>query len=139
MSRAPAGMMVGIYALAVGILMFGFWGTLLLTGQVPELQERPRELAFHLTAELGTAFVLLLAGGAVLKGGRWARSLTPLALGMLLYTVVNSAGFYAQQGNLPMVVLFAVLIGLTALSIVSLSRQAKLGRSQLPSVRQSGS
>ncbi|MFP4345070.1 MAG: hypothetical protein ACLFU8_10285 [Anaerolineales bacterium] len=71
---------------------------LLATGNVPELETEPLAIAFHLAAELATAVALLFAGVGLLRRARWATSVTRLALGMLLYTVINSAGYFAEQG-----------------------------------------
>ncbi|MFQ6012115.1 MAG: hypothetical protein ACE5LS_00505 [Thermoplasmata archaeon] len=87
---------------------------------MPELQEAPREIAFHLAAEFATAILLVVVGAALLLGTQRARILSPLALGMLLYTVVNSAGFYAQRDNLGMVTMFMALVVLTVMAIALL-------------------
>lgn len=42
-------------------------------------------------------------------GRPWARRPLPVALGLLLYTTINSAGYYAQSGEAPVVAMFAVL------------------------------
>ena len=103
------------YAIAVGLLMGGMWSVLLATGQVPELQTAPIEIGLHLAAEGLTAAALLVAGVGLLRTRRWATSMFALALGMLLYTVVNSAGYYGQLGEWAMVGFFAVLGVLTVM------------------------
>jgi hypothetical protein len=55
------------------------------------------------------------AGVRALRGRRWSHRPAPLAWGLLLYAVVNAAGFYAQTGNLVMVATFGVLAGTTLL------------------------
>jgi hypothetical protein len=45
----------------------------------------------------------MASGAGFLRGKGWARILSPFALGMLLYTIVVSPGYYAQLGNSPMV------------------------------------
>lgn len=93
----------------VGILMIGFWSMLFLTGQIPEGETGPVELGYHLAAELLTASVLVTAGVGRQLQRRWARRLSPVALGMLGYTVINSAGYYAQSGEISMVAMFTLL------------------------------
>ncbi len=99
----------GIFALAVGILMFGQWAVALATGGVPELQTAPMAIGFHLAAEVLTALALILSGLALLKKRTWGRTLFLVAGGMLLYSVINSPGYFAQRGQWIAVGMFAVL------------------------------
>jgi hypothetical protein len=118
------------YALAVGILIIGQWTYFLLSGQVPELASEPLRIAFHLAAELATALALIVAGAGLLREARgaasgdardpvWARSLAVLALGMLIYTLIQSPGYFAQQESWAPVAMFGVLL---ILALVSLAR-----------------
>ena len=52
----------------------------------------------------------------------WARGLTLLGLGMLVYTVIVSPGYYVHLGNLPMVGMFAALLALALAVVRSLIR-----------------
>ncbi|MCU4718732.1 hypothetical protein [Halapricum hydrolyticum] len=97
------------YTLVVGTFMLGFWIVLLVAGDIPELTTAPYEIAYHLLAEFLTAVALLASGIGLLGGRSLARRLYPVALGLLLYTVVNSAGYYAQLGDVAMVGMFTVL------------------------------
>jgi hypothetical protein len=99
----------GIFALVVGILMFGQWALSLATGRVPELQTAPLAIGFHLAAEVLTALALLLSGLAILKKIAWGRTLFLVAGGMVLYSAINSPGYFAQRGQWPVVGMFAVV------------------------------
>ncbi len=112
------GLIAG-YAILVGVFMIGFWGFLVATGQA-ELKERPWDMRLHLAAEFGTAALLITAGTGALLGLAGVSVLAPVALGMLLYTVINSPGFYAGKRNWPMVSMFGVLAALTTAAIVAL-------------------
>jgi len=46
--------------------------------------------------------------------------LSAVSLGMLLYSVINSPGKYAQENNLPMVVIFTIITILTVVAIITL-------------------
>ena len=102
---------VALFMIIVGALMVGMWGVLLATGQVlvPGSKQTPVEIAFHLGAEMTTAALLLLAGIAILRAHRLASLITAMALGLLLYSVLNSPGFYAARGDFSMVAMFAIL------------------------------
>lgn len=99
-----------VIALAIGLLMVGQWVFFLLSGQVPELKTEPRAIRFHLAAEFLTAGALVAAGLGLLLGAGWGRSLYLVAAGMLLYTLVNSPGYFAQRGQWALVGMFAVLL-----------------------------
>lgn len=106
------------YGILVGLLMIGQWLLFLVTGQVPELQSEPWRIYFHLAAEFVTAAGLIFSGVALLRGLVWARATYLVAAGMLLYSVIASPGYFAQQGQWAMVAMFAVLLVLALVSIV---------------------
>ena len=115
---------VSAFSLVVGVFMFAFWVMLVASNQIlPE--QIPYAISFHLAGEFGTAAMLIISGVGLLKGKGWAKILSPLALGMLLYTVVVSPGYYAQLGETPMVVMFLVLIALTLAAIAGVFRICK--------------
>jgi hypothetical protein len=96
--------------------MIGLWTLLLATGQVPELEAGQRDILFHLVAELLAATALLVAGSAVLRRHALGPTLSAFALGALLYTSVNSSGYYADSGDWAAVGMFGIL-ALCALSL----------------------
>lgn len=98
------------FQIAAGVAMIGLWSMLLVTRQVPEIPAGDRGIWFHLAAEVLTAVLLATAGVWQLAGGSdMARALSALALGALLYTAVNSAGYYADREDWRTVGLFSVL------------------------------
>ena len=107
-----------IFALIVGAGMIGQWIFFLVTGQVPELQTEPLRIRFHLAAEFATAIALLAGGVALLTGQSWGQWLYLLAMGMLLYTVIVSPGYFAEKGQWAFVGMFAVVLLLALVSIV---------------------
>ena len=114
----------GWYSIVVGFLMLAQWSFFLAAGQVPEVQTAPVALAFHLAAEAATALGLIVAGVGVLQRRPWGRTAAYIAFGMLIYTVIVSPGYFAQQGVWPLVVMFVVLLGLALLSIRQLAHPA---------------
>lgn len=103
----------GWYGITVGLLMFTMWGFFLATGQVPELQTEPFRISFHLAGEFLTALILFIGGFGLLKNYKRATTIYFFGAGMLLYSLIVSPGYYAQQGQWAFVVLFSVLIILT--------------------------
>ncbi len=108
------------FALLAGALMIGFWLFFLAKDMVPELATEPIRIRFHIAGEFITAIALLIGGVGLLAGLSWSPWFTIFALGMLLYTVIVSPGYYAQQGKWSMVGLFAILFVLALVSVALL-------------------
>ena len=106
-----------IFELVVGAGMIGQWLFFLATGQVPELKTEPLRIRFHLAAEFTTAIALLVGGIALLTDQTWARWFYLLAVGMLLYTVIVSPGYFAEKGQWAFVGMFAVVLILALVSL----------------------
>ena len=113
------------YGLAVGVLMFGQWTFFIAAGQVPELQTEPYRIAFHLVAEAVTAVLLLVGGVGLLRARSWARDVSLLGHGLLVYTAIVSPGYFAQTGEWPLVAMFGVVLVLTFVSIGRLVRSVE--------------
>lgn len=93
------------------------WIFFLVTGKVTELETTVLAISFHLVAVLATAITLIFAGIGLLRRSSRPLLVTMLALGMLLYTIINSAGYFAEQGVWIMVGLFGVLLILTLCAV----------------------
>ena len=112
-----------IYAVVVGSLIAAQWTRTLFARQLPKHDEAfsvrgALELAFHWFAEAITAALLLASGAGLLCGAEWPTWLFPLSLGMLLYTLINSPGFFAQRRNWRMVGFFGLLLAGTVAALV---------------------
>jgi hypothetical protein len=112
-----------IFAMVVGAAMAGQWSLTILRGEVPSLEDdavagRGRvEMVFHWAAEFLTAFGLLAGGLGLLAGWGWAHPLYLIAMGMLLYSLVNSPGYFAQLGQWRVVGVFALMLVLALVSV----------------------
>ena len=107
-----------LYAIVVGLLIFGQWAFFLITRQVPELKTERVRVLFHIADEFLTAAVLIASGVGLLMQQAWALALYLVAAGMLLYTVIVSAGYFAQKRVWPIVIMFTVLLILTVISLI---------------------
>lgn len=112
----------GWFSTVAGLFMLSVWGFFLAAGQVPELQTAPFEIGFHLAGEFATALVLIIGGLAILSGRSWGRLVSLAALGMLIYSVVVSPGYFAQRGNWLFVAVFALLLILALTAVGNLFR-----------------
>ena len=104
--------------------MIGQWIFTLARKQVagpeagPNLGRGQIEMRFHWAAELVTAVSLLVAGFSVLLDYPWALNLYLVSIGMLVYTTINSSGYFAQKGEWRMVGVFGLLFMLCIISLV---------------------
>lgn len=113
------------FAILVGISMLGLWTMLLITSQVPELVTNPFSIAFHLAAEFIAASFLILGGVMLYRKHLLGEKIYLVSVGMLIYTVINSSGYYAESGDWSFVAMFAVLLVLAAISLTGLLRESK--------------
>ncbi|MEJ2252274.1 MAG: hypothetical protein P8Y70_19270 [Candidatus Lokiarchaeota archaeon] len=107
----------GIYAIIIGIGIIGLWIMLLLTKQVPELKTEPTAIKFHITAEIIMGILSLLSGIFLLTNLSWAPFLFILAMGLVIYAVINSAGYYGQKKQWAFVLMFGIIL-ITSVSLV---------------------
>ena len=87
------------FAVLVGLSMIAIWIMLLITNQVSELVTSPLTITFHLIAEFVTGISLIVGGIALYGKHVLGVKIYLVSLGMLLYTVINSSGYYAQRGD----------------------------------------
>ncbi len=109
-----------VYCLFMGISMFGIWVMFYLTGGIPEIYSKPIELGFHIAAEIITAIILIISGIGLLIRKNWSYEIYLLSMGMLVYTLIMSPGYFAQKGELAFVAMFSVFI-VIALILISLA------------------
>ena len=107
-----------ILAIVVGLGMIVQWTLSLARGHVPELATEPIRIRFHLAAEALTALALVGSGIGLLAGCAICRRLYLIAAGMLIYTVIVSPGYFAQQGNWAMPAMFGVILVLVLASLL---------------------
>ena len=110
----------GIYAIIIGIGIITLWVMLLRTYQVPELNSEPIAIKFHITAEMTMGIVSLISGIFLLIGFSWALYFFILAMGLIIYAVINSAGYYGQRKKWSFVIMFGIIL-ITSVSLVLLN------------------
>jgi len=107
-----------IFSIAVGISMVLMWIMFYITGSIPELETEPARIGMHLSAEFITAIALIIAGWGLLTRKSWARPIYFLATGALIYTMIQSPGYFMQSGETGFVAMFAVFIILAVIFLV---------------------
>ena len=105
---------IGVYSLAIGVAVIALW-LIILSGS--SMAEGKLEQSFHLASEFLMATFLIVSGILVLSRKHPGRLFNMAALGMLIYSVLNAAGYYGAQGNTTLMIMFIVI---TVVSIVIL-------------------
>ena len=108
-----------VYSIVVGISILALWIMLFLTGQIPELETELFRISFHIFSELLLAIILVISGIGLLRKSKTAEKLFLLAMGLLLYSVINAAGYYGQNGDYTMVIMFSVVCFASVFFLVS--------------------
>ena len=111
------------YGISVGSLIILQWIFFLFTKSVPQLETVPWEIGLHISAELLLALMLFTGGIAALKSIRWGEKVLLVALGMAIYSEINSPGYFAQLGQWALVAMFALLLFCAVWSVLLLLKK----------------
>jgi hypothetical protein len=98
------------YGIGVGTLIILQWIFFVATSAISEIQRTPWAIGFHLMAELLLASSLMISGIATLRLKPWGEKVLLVALGMAIYSEINSPGYFAQLGQWALVGMFALLL-----------------------------
>jgi len=108
--------------------MILMWSFFVLAGMIPEFQTTPYSISLHLIGEGTTAILLILGGIGLIKKTKWPLHIHLISMGMLIYTVIVSPGYYLDLGQIYIPILFAVLLIFTViLTILMFIKIEKLG------------
>ena len=117
------------YCIIVGISMLSIWIMLFVTGAIPELETEPLRIIMHMVAEFLTAILLISSGLGLLKQRTWGYNCYLLSTGALIYTLIQSPGYYMELEELLIVIMFAILFIITlTLLLISLSKRKEYSR-----------
>lgn len=100
-----------VYSIVIGISVLGMWSMIIMTGGITE---GPVEISFHLASEFLMAILLLISGIGLLSGKMYGRKLFLISNGMLIYSVLNAAGYYGQSGDIAMTIMFSAIFTISS-------------------------
>ncbi|RLE01620.1 MAG: hypothetical protein DRJ13_06680 [Bacteroidetes bacterium] len=104
-----------IYLLTVGVSVLILWTIILSSG---EIVEGPIEFSFHLFSEILMAVTCILAGMIFLRNRSSSRKMCIAGHSLIIYSVLNAAGYYAQTGSYAMPVVFIALFLISMIFVV---------------------
>ena len=114
---------IGLYSIFLGVSVLIMWIFILLT---EPLQEGKKEMVFHLFSELIMAVLCITSGFILLKKGK--KYLNIAAHAMIIYSVINAAGYYIQRGDQLMTTFFVILFLISILILTILMYEFHSGR-----------
>jgi hypothetical protein len=114
---------IALYSLVLGIAILGVWSVILIHGEIPEGRTA---FSFHLFSEILMALACMTAGILILKRHRFGRGVAIAAHAMVLYSVLNASGYYAQRGERMLPVIFVILFLISTISIIILIKRKRL-------------
>lgn len=114
---------VGGYTIFIGISVIAMW---IMTLNGPALHEGKIELGFHLFSEFLMAIICIVSGIRLWLNKPGAKILNVCGLGMVIYSVLNAAGYYGEKGETAMLLMFIILTILTASAVILLTVNNKI-------------
>lgn len=117
--------LAGIFSAVVGLSMIGMWFMFYAVWSIPELAVEPARIMAHIAAELVTAVMLLVGGWGLLANRSWGSKIYFLSTGALLYTMIQSPGYFIHTGDTGFVSMFAVLIVIAVFFLIQIIKQTE--------------
>lgn len=105
----------GIYSIVLGFSIVLLW-IILLKGN--KVTEGKTEMVFHLFSEFLMATLCILSGFKILMKHRSAVPLNTIAHSMVIYSLLNAAGYYREKGEIPATILFLALLLISSAIII---------------------
>ena len=106
---------IGYYSIFLAITITGYW---IMTLSFASYSEGKIEIAFHVFSEILMAFICLLSGILLLKKNKHARNLSIIGFSMILYSVLNAAGYFGERNELSLTIVFIALFVLTSIALI---------------------
>jgi len=108
---------IGVYSLFLGASVLLMWIVILTTGPV---SEGKIEMGFHLFSELLMAILCFISGIYLVRGLPKGIKVNLIAHAMVVYSVINAAGYYGERNQGAMMLLFLILLLLSVTSLIVL-------------------
>jgi hypothetical protein len=110
--------MVGVFMITAGVILLGLLAYSMKTGGGADTYS-----AFtHLLAEFASGMMMIIEGLHLAASKIRMRKSALYALGMFIYSVLQSSGIYLERGDYLVAALFVVLLGLALTAVRWLMR-----------------
>ncbi|MHA1954023.1 MAG: hypothetical protein ACW96U_08765, partial [Candidatus Heimdallarchaeaceae archaeon] len=110
----------GVFVISAGIIALILWIVVLIKRLEHKFIERPFERLFHIIAEFVMSTIAMISGIALLLQQAWGLYLFFLAMGLILYALVNAIGIYGEK-NYKLLVIILVISSTIALTLIAVT------------------
>lgn len=106
---------IAYYSIFLFVSVTGYW-ILTLSGKA--YPEGKIEISFHVFSELLMASICLVSGILLLMNNKISRKLNIAGLSMILYSVLNAAGYFGERNELILTGMFIALFVITSITLI---------------------
>jgi glucan phosphoethanolaminetransferase (alkaline phosphatase superfamily) len=99
--------LTGLYSVILGFSIVVLW-IMILNGN--SITEGKTEMSFHLFSEFLMAALCILSGFKILMKHRGAIPVNLVAHSMVIYSLLNAAGYYGERGETPAMAFFLTIL-----------------------------
>ncbi len=104
---------LAMFAILSGSSLLALCFFFIVSGRIPGFESRPTEITFQITLEIFTALMLIINGLRVVFSEGNGEGLLLVSFGMLICTLLNLAGYYAEKGKTGILTVLLVLLSVT--------------------------
>ena len=105
---------VAYYSVFLGFSIIGIWFGIIKEGNIPEGKIA---MGFHLYSEITMAIICIVSGILMIRKKTFGVETNIAGHAMVIYSVINAAGYYAQLGNKLMMNIFIMLFALSVTAV----------------------
>ena len=91
---------------------------LIVTKKVPEMKTEPIAIGFHIAVENLMGILSIVSGILLLLDLVWAPYLFIFAMGLVVYAVINSSGYYGEKKEWGFVIMFGSIFIISTVLII---------------------
>jgi hypothetical protein len=110
----------GVFAISAGTITLVLWIVVLIKKLGNKFIEQPFERLFHILAEFVMSIIAIIGGIALLFQQTWALPLFFLAMGLILYAVINAIGIYREK-KYKLLVLILTTTSIITIALIAIS------------------
>jgi len=108
---------IGYYLVFLCVVVTGYWIVTLTDGS---LKEGTIEIGFHVFSELIMAVLCLVGGLMMIMKHPHARNIALIGMAMVMYSVLNAAGYFGELHEWGAVAMFVFMFIITSAFLLAL-------------------
>lgn len=110
----------GVFVISAGMITLILWIVVLIKRLEYKFIERSFERLFHIIAEFVMSIIAIISGIALLLQQAWGLHLFFLAMGLILYALVNAIGIYGEK-KYKLLVIILVISSIITLILIAIT------------------